>query len=65
MTNKNTLKHVGRYRYLDCLRDEAPTPTGLNGTTLYQVLMVGGMVALVVTVDGMQTSGKSFFEHSR
>ena len=60
MTNKHTTKQTARYTYADCLRDVAPTPTGVNGTTLYQLLMVGGMVMFVVTVNGVHNSGTDF-----
>ena len=54
-----------RYSYFDCLRDKVPTPAGVNGTTLYQMLMVGFMVLFVLTVNGVGESGASFFTHSR
>ena len=54
-----------RYSYFDCLRDQVPVPTGLNGTTLYQLLMVGCMVLFVFTANGALESGASFFAHSR
>lgn len=59
-----TLKGRRRYSYLDCLRDAAPVPTGLNGTTLYHLLMVGGLVTVEVTASGFERAGASFFEHS-
>ena len=65
MTEKRTLKNPARYSYSDCLRDIAPAPTGVNGTTLYQLLMVGGTVAFVVTANGVRNSGADFIEHSR
>lgn len=63
MTNKRTTKQPVRYSYADCLCDVAPTPTGVNGTTLYQLLMVGGMVTFVVTVNGVHNSGTNFLAH--
>ena len=54
-----------RYTYADCLRDAVPTPTGVNGTTLYQVLMVGGTVAFAVTASQVEESGISSLEHDR
>lgn len=65
MKNKHTLKRVTRYTYEDCLRDLAPVPTGVNGTTLYQLLAVGGLVVFTVTVNGVRNSGTDFLEHSR
>ena len=54
-----------RYSYRDCLHDAVPVPTGLNGSTLYQLLMVGCMVTFVLSVNGVMESGASFFVHSR
>ena len=53
-------KQPERYTYIDCLRDEAPVPTGVNGTTLYQTLMVGGMTAVTFTASGVYSDGVSF-----
>ena len=54
-----------RYTYLDCMRDEVPVPTGSNGTTLFQALMVGGMTAVTVTVGGVSSDGVSFLVNER
>ena len=54
-----------RYTYIDCLRDEVPVPTGSNGTTLYQMLMVGGMTAISVTAGGVSSDGVSFLVYDR
>ena len=64
MTDKRTLKKPNRYTYTDCLRDVAPAPTGVNGTTLYQLFAIGGTVVLVVTVNGVRESGFDFLEQS-
>ena len=55
-------KQPERYTYIDCLRDVTPVPTGVNGTTLYQTLMVGSMVTVVTTANGVKSSGIGFFE---
>ena len=62
MTTKHTTKKTNHYTYADCLRDAAPAPTGINGTTLYQLLMVGGTVALVVTAGSIRDSGSDFLK---
>lgn len=62
MTMKHTTDRTARYTYADCLRDEVPVPTGVNGTTLYRLLMVGGTVALAITADSIQESGIDFLE---
>ena len=54
-----------RYSYFDCLRDKAQAPTGVNGSTLYQLLMVGCMSLFVLTANGVGESGTSFLVHSR
>jgi len=54
-----------RYTYVDCLRDQVPVPTGDNGTTLFQALMVGGMTAITVTAGGVPSDGVSFLIHER
>ena len=62
---KSATARVGQdapYTYLDCLCDEAPAPTGTNGTTLYQALSVGGLVVFVVTANGIRNSGIDFLE---
>lgn len=53
-----------RYTYADCLRDEVPVPTGNNGTTLYQTLMVGGMTAVTFTASGVYSDGVSFLVYN-
>lgn len=53
-----------RYTYAQCLRGEVPVPTGANGKTLFQVLMVGGMVTFMVTANGLRNTGLEFFANS-
>ena len=53
-------KRPKHYSYIDCLRDEVPEPTGNDGTTLYQTLMVGGMTAVTFTASGVYSDGVSF-----
>ena len=62
MTTKHATERTNRYTYTDCLRDATPVPTGTNGRTLYQLLMVGGSVALMTTATGIQESGTDFLE---
>ena len=54
-----------RYSYLDCLCDKALAPSEVNGSTLYQLLMVGCMVLFVSTANGVGHSGVSFLAQSR
>ena len=54
-----------RYSYVDCLCDKAPTPMEVNGSTLYQLMMVGCMVLFVFTANGVGHSGVSFLAQSR
>jgi hypothetical protein len=53
-----------RYSYLDCLCDKAPAPAEVNGSTLYQLLMVGCMVLFVFTANGVGGHGVSFLAQS-
>lgn len=53
-----------RYSYVDCLCDEVPAPAGTNGSTIYQLLMVGCMVLFVFTANGVGESGASFLTRS-
>ena len=53
-----------RYTYLDCLRGAAPVPTHVNGATIFQVLMVGGMVTFMVTINGLRNTGLDFLVNS-
>ena len=62
MTMKRKTKRTNHYTYADCLRGKAPAPTGVNGTTLYQLLMVGSSVALVMTAGSIRDSGLDFLK---
>lgn len=53
-----------RYTYMDCLRGITPVPKGTNGATIFMVLMVGGMVTFMVTVNGIRNTGLDFLVHS-
>ena len=53
-----------RYTYVDCLRGTVPLPKHVNGATLFQVLMVGGMVTFMVTVNGVRNTGFDFLVNS-
>lgn len=53
-----------KYTYLDCLQGKAPVPRTPNGKTLFQVLMVGGMVTFMVTVNGIRMIGLGFLSQS-
>ena len=52
-------QHI-RFTYLDCLKGAVPAPGKTNGATLFQVLMVGGMVTFMVTVNGFRNTGFDF-----
>ena len=53
-----------KFTYRDCLRNTAPVPTNVNGATLFQVLMVGGMVTFMVTINGLRNTGFDFLANS-
>ena len=53
-----------RYTYMDCLHGTVPLPKHVNGATLFQVLMVGGMVTFMVTVNGLRNTGLDFLVNS-
>lgn len=63
MTKRNN-EAFNRYTYLDCLRGSIPLPKHINGATLFQVLMVGGMVTFMVTVNGLRNTGLDFLVYS-
>lgn len=46
--------------YFDCLADRADTPTDPTEKLLFQFLMVGGMVTIMATFNGVRHSGLSF-----
>ena len=50
-----------RYGYLDCLRGAVPAPKEGPGAALFLLLMVGGMVTIMTTFNGVRHSGLSFF----
>ena len=52
------------FSYLDCLRGITPVPRNVNGATLFQMLMVGGMVTFMVTVNGLRNTGFDFLVNS-
>lgn len=53
-----------KFTYLDCLRGATPVPKNVNGATLFQVLMVGGMVTFMVTINGLRNTGFGFLVNS-
>ena len=55
-----TTESPKRFTYMDCLRGNVPVPTHVNGATIFQVLMVGGMVTFMVTVNGLRNTGFEF-----
>lgn len=58
-------KPLGKHcTYLDCLCDRAPVPHAQNGDTLYKVLMTGGMVAFMTTINGLRNTGLGFIHES-
>ena len=63
MTKRNN-ETLNRYTYMDCLRGTVPLPKYVNGATLFQVLMVGGMVTFMVTVNGVRNTGLDFLVNS-
>lgn len=52
------------YTYMDCLRGITPVPKTPNGKTLFQVLMTGGMVTFMVTINGIRQTGLGFLMQS-
>ena len=52
------------YSYVDCLKGNVPVPLTPNGKTLFQVLMVGGMVTFMVTMNGIAHTGLGFLAQS-
>lgn len=53
-----------RYTYLDCIRGTIPLPRNVNGSTIFQILMVGGMVTFMVTFNGLRNTGLGFVASS-
>ena len=62
-TDQENGQHA-RFTYLDCLRGTVPAPGKTNGATLFQVLMVGGMVTFMVTANGFRNTGFDFLANS-
>ena len=58
-SGKTTKAQTGnkRYSYSDCLHGKVPVPMGENGTTLYQLLMVGCMVSFVFAANSVRANG--------
>ena len=52
------------YSYVECLKGNVPVPLTANGKTLFQVLMVGGMVTFMVTMNGIANTGIGFLAQS-
>jgi len=59
-----TTSEQTHYSYIDCLKGNAPVPLTPNGKTLFQVLMVGGMVTFMVTTNGIAHTGIGFLAQS-
>lgn len=53
--------NTAKCTYLDCLTGKAQVPHTVNGSTIFQTLMVGGMVTCMATFNGIHHSGLSFF----
>lgn len=50
--------------YVDCLMGRANVPTSGPGKSVFQLLMVGGMVSFMATISGVMHSGLDFFAHA-
>ena len=61
---EKTLEEQRRFTYRDCLRGTVPVPKSVNGATIFQVLMVGGMVTFMVTINGLRNAGPDFLVNS-
>ncbi len=61
---EKTLEEQRRFTYRDCLRGTVPVPKSVNGATIFQVLMVGGMVTFMVTINGLRNAGLDFLVNS-
>ena len=61
---EETAEEPRRFTYMDCLRGTVPLPKSVNGATIFQVLMVGGMVTFMVTVNGLRNTGFDFLVNS-
>ena len=49
------------YTYADCLKGVVPVPKNPAEKFIFQLLMVGGMVTFMVTINGVMHSGVEFF----
>ncbi len=56
-------EHADRtlYSYIDCLKGAVPVPQNPAEKFIFQLLMVGGMVTFMATINGVLHSGLSFF----
>ena len=61
---ETTPEEPKRYTYKDCIQGTVPLPKNVNGATIFQVLMVGGMVTFMVTVNGVRNTGLDFLVNS-
>lgn len=52
-----------RFTYIDCLTGRAGAPADKLGKLVFQVLMVGGMVSIMATFNGVRHLGLDFFVH--
>ena len=52
-----------RFTYTDCLTGKAGAPADKLGKLVFQVLMVGGMVSIMATFNGVRHLGLDFFVH--
>lgn len=53
-----------RCTYRDCLVGRASVPQDGLGKNVFQILMVGGMVTFMATINGVMHSGLGFFAHA-
>ena len=63
-TNQVNETQTPHYTYMDCLRGITPVPRTPNGATIFRVLMVGGMVTFMVTVNSIRHTGFEFLMQS-
>lgn len=50
--------------YRDCIAGRAGLPQGPLGMRVFQILMVGGMVTFMATINGLLHQGLGFFAHA-
>jgi hypothetical protein len=58
LTNDTNKKRV---TYFDCLAGRAPVPHDPFASSVFSLMMVGGMVSMMVTINGVQHAGTAFF----